>query len=292
MLISQHAPSVAAPQISVVVVMHNMHREARRTLHTLTRDYQTNMAGVAYEVLVVDSNSAPPLDSDWVCSHGPEFGHLVVRSDTPTPTLAMNTGVSRSRGQIVACAIDGARMLSPGCIGMMARCHELFEHAFVFTPGYHLGQEPQSKAVLNGYDQRVEDEMLASITWQRNGYQLFDHAVLAGSCDDGLFRPYGESNFFSLPRGAYAKLNGLDEEFISPGGGYVNLDFYQRAMSAPDLVPINLVNEGSFHQFHGGVSTNIPASNQRHQLFRDEYRRLRGQRFARPQRRPILFHSA
>ena len=40
-----------------------------------------------------------------------------------------------------------------------------------------------------------------------------------------------------------------------PGGGLVNLDFYTRASLRSDVELVQILGEGTFHQFHGGAMT-------------------------------------
>ncbi|MBV9065146.1 MAG: glycosyltransferase, partial [Methylobacteriaceae bacterium] len=47
------------PQISVIVVVYNIPREAPRTLYSLSAAYQQNIAAEDYEVIVVDNGSTP-----------------------------------------------------------------------------------------------------------------------------------------------------------------------------------------------------------------------------------------
>ena len=105
-----------------------------------------------------------------------------------------------ARGRWVAVMVDGARMLSPGLLGWMQRAFRLEPQAFVTTLGWHLGEEPQNTAMTKGYNQVVEDRLLASFDWQTNGYRLFDHACLALSCRQGWFSSIAESNCFALPK--------------------------------------------------------------------------------------------
>lgn len=291
MLLSASPPRIKNPYFSIVVVMHNMQREAARTLLTMSKGYQRGIDELSYEVLVVDSNSSAPLNAAWVCGHGPQFGHYQISAEHPTPVLAMATGVQLARGNILGCVIDGARMLSPGCFSSSLLAHQLISNAFVYTPSYHLGEEPQGRALRHGYNQKVEDALLASFAWESDGYSLFDHAVLAGSCDRGIYQPFGESNYFTIERAHYQRLGGLDPRFVTAGGGYVNLDFYYRAMSDLSLTPVLLTNEGSFHQFHGGAASNIPLDHDRHAVFRHEYQSVRGHPFRRPNTRPVIFRQ-
>lgn len=64
-----------------------------------------------------------------------------------------------------------------------------------------------------------------------------------------------ESNAFLMLRDAFLALGGYDERFTSPGGGLCNLDFFKRAQAHP---PVALLGEATFHQFHGGVASNVP----------------------------------
>ena len=65
-------------ELSVVVVVHDMRREAARTLHSLSRAYQREVDDLDYEVIVVENGSEPEecLGADLVRSFGPEFRYL------------------------------------------------------------------------------------------------------------------------------------------------------------------------------------------------------------------------
>ena len=41
-----------------------------------------------------------------------------------------------------------------------------------------------------------------------------------------------------------------------PGGGYANLELYERVTLRPDVNLVTILGEGSFHQVHGGTTTN------------------------------------
>ena len=46
-----------------------------------------------------------------------------------------------------------------------------------------------------------------------------------------------------------------DPGFTETGGGQCNLDLHKRAVELPETVLVTLIGEGSFHQFHGGITT-------------------------------------
>ena len=60
------------------------------------------------------------------------------------------------------------------------------------------------EAAEAGYDQAAEDELLAGIDWEDDGYRLFDVSTLAGSSARGWFGPMGESSGLFMPAGAVA----------------------------------------------------------------------------------------
>ena len=104
------------PLLSVIVVCHNMRREAPRTLFSLSRAYQRGISDLDYEVLVVDNGSTEPLDKARVEAFGPEFRYFFYKTNAVSPVLAINEMVVQARGRMLAVCIDGARILSPGIL--------------------------------------------------------------------------------------------------------------------------------------------------------------------------------
>jgi len=70
----------------------------------------------------------------------------------------------------------------------------------------------------------------------------------------------------------------MDERFDEPAGGFVALDTYERALGLPGVERILLLGEGTFHQPHGGTSTDLPESRLGPMLetWHARYRELRG----------------
>jgi len=48
-------------KLSIVVIFHNMRREAQRTLHSLSKAYQRNVDDLDYEVIAIDNASERPM---------------------------------------------------------------------------------------------------------------------------------------------------------------------------------------------------------------------------------------
>jgi cephalosporin hydroxylase len=77
----------------------------------------------------------------------------------------------------------------------------------------------------------------------------------------------------------------FDENFSMAGGGYANLELYERLGSSPDIRVCTIIGEGSFHQSHGGDTTNQPdAAERRSRVFgySEHYADLRGRAFKGP----------
>jgi hypothetical protein len=246
------------PDVSVIVVVYNMAREAPRTLHSLSADYQRYIKPGDYEVIVIDNGSNPPLDPRDLAALSGDFRLIRIENASPSPAAAINRGLAEARGEIIGVMIDGARIVTPGLLHFARHGARLYERAVVATLGWYLGYDLQSWAIRTGYNQAREDTLLASINWPQEGYRLFEIATMDESSFDGWFAPIGEANALFMRRELWNTLGGMDERFNLPGGGLLNLDLYRRAGDLPDAELVILLGEGSFHQVHGGTATNAP----------------------------------
>ena len=276
------------PIVSIVVVIFNMEREAKRTLYSLTSEYQEGVIEQDYEVIVVDNGSTVPLSVDDIESFGPNFKYYYIEDASPSPASAINYGVRQSGGRIVGTIIDGARILSPGLIKYALCAFKTFLNPILSTLGWHLGSDVQMRSIQNGYNQEVEDQLLKSIDWPKDGYRLFEISSLAGSSEAGWFMPIAESNCLFMLRETFDKLGGYDERFDSAGGGLVNLDFYSRVCELPDAELIIILGEGNFHQIHGGVATNVsePKNQMLWKEWEAQYFKIRNKKYTVPVKRP------
>jgi cephalosporin hydroxylase/glycosyltransferase involved in cell wall biosynthesis len=266
---SHHPVPSAAPArqvaLSVVVVFHNMRREAARTLRSLTRSYQKGVEDLDYEVLVIDNGSDADerLSREYVASFGPEF-QLFEPDDEPhpSPTVALNAGIAASRGDSLALMIDGAHVLTPGVLSYGMKALSTYDPAVVATQQWYVGPGQQGDAQQAGYDQQVEDRLFRAIEWPIDGYRLFEIGHFIGDRDwfDGIV----ESNCLFVPRKLLEQVGGFDGRFSMPGGGYANLDLFERLALSPDVTPASILGEGTFHQFHGGTTTNVADEAVRH----------------------------
>lgn len=279
------------PLLSIVVVVYNMRREAPRTLFSLSPTYQQGVSAADYEVLVVENGSPDPLAPEILTQFGSNFHYLWIDQASPSPAGAINRGVALTQAPFVGIMIDGARMVTPGMIALALQSLNHFERPVVGTVGFHLGPDTQMYSLRHGYDTATEDALLDHSDWRNHGYRLFEISSQAGSSPLNWLGTLNESNLIFLPRTLFDELKGFDERFISPGGGFVNLDFYRRACELPRSTLITLLGEATFHQVHGGAITNKPAAElpQRLQAYGEEYLRICGVFFEKPTRPPLLF---
>ncbi len=271
---------MSTPFLSVVVVSYNSQRELPRTLHSLSPQYQVGIDARDYEVIVVDNGSAiPPVAADY--AHlGIDLTILTTPDATPSPAPAVNRGLNASVGSAMVVFIDGARLASPGLLAAGMDALSLSPRAVVGSRGRYLGYEVQRDAIANGYNQTVEDALLASTGWMDDGYRLFAISVFDESSGPTWFNAMAESNSLFMWRNMWAELGGFDTAFTSPGGGLVNLDAWERARLLPGALSISLLGEATFHQVHGGVATNMP-EDATIPMFA-EYEQLRGHPFQIP----------
>ena len=272
------------PSVSIVVVVYRMKDQAMKTLESLTDAYQCGISRDKYEVVIVENPSDQMLDSHSVCALGPQFRYYSMDNISASPVAAVNFGIENCRAPFIGLMIDGARLLTPGVLHYALQAYAITENAIVAVPGYHLGKKLQQLSAGSGYDKHVEEELLESIHWPENGYALFKVSCFSGSCAGGFFRPIAESNCLFAPAMVLRKLGGCDPGFTSAGGGYVNLDLYRRLCEEPETTLFMLPGEGTFHQFHGGVTTSKQYGDvvSLQQQMLAEYENLRGKKYRVP----------
>jgi cephalosporin hydroxylase len=272
--------------LAVVVVVHNMRREASRTLHSLSRSYQRGVDGLDYEVIVVENRSEPEqrLGEEFVASFGTEFRYIDLGGQaTPSPAGAINRGIAASTAPALALMIDGAHVLTPGVLRFGMLGLSTYAPAIVTSKQWYVGPGQQPQAVAAGYSSELEDRLFAEVEWPTDGYRLFEIGHFIGNRD--WFDGEWESNCIFVPRALIEQVGAMDERFSAPGGGFVNLDFFERMVGTPGVTLVTMLGEGSFHQVHGGTTTNAADPDELISSYDDQYEELRGRRFQVPPQR-------
>lgn len=275
--------------LSIIVVFYNGRREAERTLYTLSKEYQ-EVDSSKYKVIVLDSNSSSPLNPSDVYKFGENYEYHYVKSDYPTPVDALNEGLNRVQTPYTMVCIDGARMLTPGVFDKTFDILKSDPTAFVYTVGFHLGKYHQNDHLTLGYNQQVEDDLLSTIDWKTNGYNLFRISSYKQEFYN-FFSNVSESNCFVIETDVLRELGGFKKEFRTIGGGLINLHIFKKIIELGKNQPYCLIGEATFHQYHSGASTNIERTEHPIDLYRKEYKSITGQYFASNRVNPIYFGS-
>lgn len=262
--------------LSIIVVSFQMRRQISNTVRSLLPPLQEVRAEVPYEIIVVDNGSTDP---PTYLADLENVSVIEMKNPTMSPGPAINFGVAVSQGTFVGLIPDGARMVSPGLIAGALKVLQEDENSIVGTYAYHLGNEPQQKSVATGYSTKTEEALLSRSGWTQNSTVLFDISVL----EDDRFFPGTlppESTATFLSRDVCDGLRGMNETFRTPGGGLVNHDFWMRCCAYKRSSITMLSTEGTFHQVHGGVSTNSAES--KWGMFEQEFESITGAKYQEP----------
>lgn len=277
----------AAPKLSILVVVYRMSRQAENTIRSLCAPYQRNVAEAAWEVVVVENDSDDVLGEERACAVANNVRYFFRTEPGQSPAPAVNFGRSKCRAGTLGIIIDGARMVTPRTVEYTLLGTRLDENALVVVPGYHLGDQPQHEATAHTAES--ERALLEKIQWLENGYRLFDISCWSGANASGFFHPFMECNCLFCPTASFDEIGGANEGFDLPGGGSLNLYLYRRLALLPQHRLVVLPGEGSFHQFHGGVTT-APADDLEDVLatHREQLARLLGHQYQAVRREPLL----
>lgn len=292
------------PKISVIVIAYKMSAQLEKTLLTLAPGFQQGVTADDYEVIVVENNSVDSLPAEKVAQLPDNFRYLLREETAASPVYAINIAFEMCAAPYICLMIDGARMVSPGIIYNALMAYTMSENAVVAVPGYHLGDEEQH-LVQGGLNQaEAEIELLASVDWREDGYELFNISTFSGANSHGYLHPLMECNCLFGSAENYAAIGYADTQFQLHGGGSINLHMYRSLGMLPGTKLFVLPGEGSFHQFHGGVTTSSYEERseeierhrvQLHSLWPEGFSSLRRESTllgrVSPQAKPFLIHS-
>lgn len=268
--------------LTVIVVVYDMAREIPRTLQGLSRSYQENCEDLSYEVLVIDNGSPNPVDESVITAAGPEFKYHRLENPPPSPAYALNYGAKLAKGDTLCFMVDGAHLLTPGTFYKALGAGKALRNAVVGVRYFYTGPGQQNETLGLGYSKEREDELLKRINWPNNGYRLFEvGSALAYKqfpVVTWFYKPL-ESNCLFMSAEHFKNIGGVDERFDIPGGGFMNLDLFKRACDNGDATPVLLIGEGSFHQLHGGTTTNVSPEVQEElvERYKQQYREIHGE---------------
>ena len=275
--------------LSVIIIFHNNQREAQRSLFALSKKYQKNIEGLDYEVLCVDSNSSEPLNPDNFKDLGDQFKFHRFTTDNPSPADAMQFGIDQAQSEHLCIMIDGAHIITPNVFNYFRKISSFDPSYFIYTHPFHLGEYYQNDNMMHyGYNQEVEDKLLEAVNWKEDGYALFDISNY-GQSNGPFMANIFESNCLFISKTNLKHIGGLNTKFVTKGGGFINLDLFKRCVENHALKTTALLGEASFHQFHGGTSTNAKRESLIQLTFRKEYAEIIGKPYSGPIYNPSLY---
>lgn len=274
--------------MSVVVVVYDMPHQSLNTLRSLTCPYQRDIDADDFEIIVVENESDRMLGEAQAHSVAPNVRYFQRTNEGQSPVPSLIFGLEQAQGKQLGVVIDGARMVTPRVLTYASAAFRMTPHAVVAVPGYHLGQAEQHRNPH--HDEEYEKRLLERLDWMTDGYRLFEASVyFRGRHQHGYLLPVMESNCLFFSRAAYEAIGGVDVRFDMPGGGMVNLDLYKRLVERREARLFVTPGEGTFHQFHGGVTTRADAG--REELlaqFREQYAQIRGENYTMIDKPPTL----
>lgn len=241
-------------KISVIIVVYRMPRQAINTIYSLSALHQRNIKEEEYEIIVVENRSDNMIDQQQLLALGKNIRYVSREESGHSPAAAINYGFSLCRADYIGLLIDGARMVTPRVLEYALQAKSIDKNSIFAVPGYNLGAEKQH--IDSHYSEEKEIRLLSKTNWQQNGYRLFDIANIGEANPRGFFQPFMENNCLFSSLGSYENIGFADENFHFLGGGGLNLHMF-RLLGTLANAPYLFVTpgEGSFHQYHGGVST-------------------------------------
>jgi glycosyltransferase involved in cell wall biosynthesis len=251
------APSqLSNPRLSIVIIVYRMAEQALNTVYSLSTHHQRHVREEDYEIIVVENSSGQNIDTDRLSVLGNNIRYQCREEKGVSPAAAINVGLAMCRAPFVGLLIDGARMVTPRVIEYALAAQRVDKDALVAVPGYNLGPDLHHLNKSLSYNETTEQALLSEINWKQDGYRLFNIANISEANPRGVFQPFMECNCMFSSRDNWDRIGGADEAFHFPGGGGLNLHLYRSLGLLKETEYFFILpGEGSFHQYHGGVST-------------------------------------
>lgn len=243
-------------KLSIILIVYDMPAQALNTLYSLSCLYQRNVSEQDYEIIVVENHSSHTLDEEMLSPIANNITYVCRDEKGVSPAAAINAGLALCQAPFIGLLIDGARMVTPRVIECALQAQRIDTNALMAVPGYNLGPELQHLDTQFNYNEATEKHLMDTVHWRDNGYRLFDIANISEANPRGVFQPFMENNCLFTSADNFQKIGGANESFNSPGGGGLNLHLYRSlgVLKETDYFFVT-PGEGSFHQYHGGVST-------------------------------------
>lgn len=241
--------------------------------------YQKGVSIDQYNIIIIDNGSSDGTSSSDFESISPNIRFLNYNEKSPSPAPAINWVIrNHTNAEYLCICIDGARLFSPHLLRKTFEVIDLIPNSFIYTLGYHIGEKTHMMLSEEGYSISEARSFLNSIDWKSDPTLLKHNSVLAGSSRGGYLSDVNESNAYCIRRSDILRIGAYNEEFISPGGGLCNLEIFARLVRDTETINVCLLEEGTYHQFHGGAATGKKIEQS---IFADEYEKIFERKYAK-----------
>lgn len=257
-----------------------MEHEIVNTLISFVPPYQKKVSISKFNLFVIDNNSSDNISPKVIESISSNIKYIKYPYESVSPVHALNWAIDNySNSDSIMICIDGARMVSDHILYQSFEVFKQIPNAFVFCPSYHIGKKYHQELSAEGYTIEEARVFLKNLQWQTNPDKLFKNAILAKSSRFGIYNCIAESNAIVTTKENYKRLRGYNTGFVSPGGGYSNLELFERYTLDEETINVSLIGEGSFHQFHNGIST---SKKNLQLIMKQEYELIKGRKYSVP----------
>lgn len=277
--------------ITFVVVAYNIDPQIHNTILSCSPSYQ-RCDEAEIEIIIIDNGSDIPLNLDDFKEY-PSVSKVIRVDGSASPVKGLNIGIGKARFDVVGLMIDGAHIITPNIVNHTKEIIAMFPRPVISVPQYTLGEISQNLD-LSQLDSKVLDEqkeLLSQSNWPEDGYGLFNVSVRVGEHPDKDWLKHIESNCLITTKDVLEKNSVLNEKFDEAGGGFANLEIYERLINTPENEYVLLLGEGTFHQFHGGITTNASVSDRQEKVncYREKYKEITGNDLRLVTRRPFVY---
>jgi hypothetical protein len=239
----------------VIVASYNMEKYLTNTLFSLSKYYQDLED---YEVITLN-NGGEEINENFFYKFGKNFKYKYIEKSKSHvhPYVEINKIIENSNHEKIVIICDGARICSKNILKDYMKILSENDYNVCTCPSYHLGFDLQRKSVESGYNNNFETNILKRSRWWLEDSTIFDISVFGGSSDKNVFNKLQvESNCIGMSKKTFLEIGGFSDKFNIPGGGQINIEFFQRLISKHEINIYYFVNHGTFHQLHGGMSAN------------------------------------
>ncbi|PPC76747.1 hypothetical protein C4K68_13880 [Pokkaliibacter plantistimulans] len=191
--------------ITILIYAKDTKKELRRTLRALKDDYQKKAENFTWEIIVLDDNPSPSISAEQLGSILPGVKVVHNSSFGQSAFDFIKQSYSLASGKLIGLWTDASYIASPGTLHHAYNAWLSDSKSVIGLLSFQLGFDVHSRSVLEGFTEVVEQDLLKSVSWLKDGYKLFDISVLEEP-SNGWFGCLNNCNVFFLDRELFSKI--------------------------------------------------------------------------------------